>query len=148
MFPVCKALKKDFSFICVSSDVITFRFSNRPRMFPLAHGREGVVEAHRNVADEQAASVGDFQAGWRAVHQAVGFKRRERREFRRKVFREVEAELLRHRGVIEREIAHHAHDGFAADFVLVGQEICALERHPAGVHGRLPFRQFLLVLAQ
>jgi len=48
-------------------------------MFPLAHGREGVVEAHRDVADEQATGIGDFQAGRRAVYQTVGFKRRERR---------------------------------------------------------------------
>ena len=26
-------------------------------MFPFSHGGEGVVEAHRNVADEQAAGV-------------------------------------------------------------------------------------------
>jgi len=95
-------------------------------MFPLAHRREGVVEAHRDVADEQAAGVGHFKAGRRAFHQAVGFQRRERREFRREVFREVDAELLRHRGVIEREVAHHAHDGLPPDFVLVGQEIRAL----------------------
>jgi len=70
-------------------------------MFPLGHGREGVVKAHRDVADEQAARVGHFQAGRRAAHQAVCFKRSERREFRGEVFREVDAELLRHRGVIE-----------------------------------------------
>ena len=37
--------------------------SNRPRMFPLAYRRERVVEAHREVADEQTAGVGDFEAG-------------------------------------------------------------------------------------
>ena len=34
--------------------------------------------------------------------------------------------FLRHRGVVEREVAHHAHDGFAADFVLVGEKIRAV----------------------
>lgn len=46
-------------------------------MLALASGREGVVEAHCDVADEQAARVGDFEAGGVALHQTVSFKRRE-----------------------------------------------------------------------
>jgi len=54
---------------------------NRPRMFPLGHRCEGVVEAHRDVADEQTAGVGHLQASQGAFHQAVGFQRRERGKF-------------------------------------------------------------------
>lgn len=63
-------------------------------MLPLARRRQGVVEAHRDVADEQAAGIGDFEAGGRAFDKPVGFKRRERFEFLREVLREVDAEPL------------------------------------------------------
>src|SRR5208283_1632523 len=71
-------------FLAEISWKIIFR-SNRPRMFPLAHGREGVVEAHGDVADEQAAGVGYLQAGRCAAHQAVGLEWRERGQFAGKV---------------------------------------------------------------
>ena len=48
--------------------------SNRSRMFPFTRRRERVVEAHREVADEQAASVGDFKTIRRKADQAVGGK--------------------------------------------------------------------------
>ena len=43
-------------------------------MFPFARRRERVVEAHREVADEQAAGVGDFKTIGRKTDQAVGGK--------------------------------------------------------------------------
>jgi len=70
-------------------------------MLPLTHRRECVVKAHRNVADEQATGLGHIQANRRALYKPVGLERRERGEFAGKVFREVDAELLRHRGVVE-----------------------------------------------
>jgi len=75
-------------------------------MFPLAHRREGVVEAHRNVANEQAAGVGHFQAAGVRRTRPSASSGASRREFRREVFREIDAEFLRHRGVIKRQVAH------------------------------------------
>lgn len=43
-------------------------------MPPLAHRRQRVVEAHGDVADEEAADVRHFQAAGNAAHQAVGFQ--------------------------------------------------------------------------
>ena len=48
--------------------------------------------------NRRPASVTSRPAGL-AFHQAVGFKRRERGEFLGKMLLEVDAELLRHRGV-------------------------------------------------
>jgi len=67
---------------------------NCPRMFPFAHGRERIVETHRDVANEQTSSIGDFETSRRAFHEAVGFEWRERGEFAGEVLREVDAELL------------------------------------------------------
>ncbi len=47
---------------------------NRLGMFALACRRERVVEAHREVADEQAAGVGDFKTSRRKSDQSVGGK--------------------------------------------------------------------------
>ena len=115
-------------------------------MPPFIRRAKRVVETHCDIADEQTAGVRDFQAAGLEFHQAVGGERREQRQFLFKMLFEVDAEFLRHRGEIEREIAHGAHDGFAADLVLAGHEIGLVQRHLAGIHGGLPLRQFLLIL--
>ena len=71
---------------------------------------------------------------------------REGFEFALEMRGEVQAEPLRHRGVIERQIAHDAHDGFAADFVFLGHDIAASERRLAGVERGVVFRQIFFVL--
>src|SRR6267142_1317066 len=99
------------------------RLSNRLGMSPLIRRAERVVETHRDVANEEATGIGDFKAAGFAFHEAIGFKRRERREFFFKMLLEVDAELRAHRGEVEREVAHGPHDGFAAELVLIDHEI-------------------------
>lgn len=70
-------------------------------MSPLARSRQCIVKAHCNVTDEQSSSIGDFEASGVALHQTVGFERRERGELAGKVFLEMDSEFLRHRGEIE-----------------------------------------------
>jgi len=60
-------------------------------MSPFTRRRERIVETHRDVTDEEAAGVGDFQAGRSAFHEAVSFKRGERRKFAAEVLLEVDA---------------------------------------------------------
>jgi hypothetical protein len=62
-------------------------------MPPLIRRAERVVETHRDVADEQAAGVGDFETAGLAFHESVGGKRRERREFFGKMLLEVDADF-------------------------------------------------------
>ena len=115
-------------------------------MSPLIRRTERVVETHRDVADEEASGLGDFEATGLEFHQAVGGKRRERCEFLFKMLLEVDAKFLRHCSEVEREVAHRPHDGFAADFVLVAHDVSLVQRHFACVHGGLPLGQLLLVL--
>src|ERR1035437_750239 len=63
--------------------------SNRLGMSPLIRRAERVVKTHRDVADEQTSSIGDFEAAGLALHEAVGFKQRERCEFRREMLLEI-----------------------------------------------------------
>ena len=101
-------------------------FSNRLGMSPLIRRAEGVIKTHREVADEKPAAVGDFQTGQRALHQPVGFKRNQGREFTGEVLLKVDTQLLRHCGEVKREVTHHAHDRFTADFIFLGQEVGAV----------------------
>jgi len=48
-----------------------------PRMFSLAHRSQRIVETHGDVPDEQPPGIGHFEAGGAALHQTIGFKRRE-----------------------------------------------------------------------
>ena len=112
----------------------------------LAHRSQRVVEAHGNVADEEAARLGDFQSAGGAFHESVGLKGREGCEFAGEMFGEVDAETFAHCGEVEREVAHHAHDRLAAAVVLLGHKICPVQRRAARVHGGLPRGQFLFVL--
>ena len=59
---------------------------------------------------------------------------------------EVKAETLGHSGVVEGQIAHDAHDGFAADFVFVGHEIATGEGGAAGIECSVVFGQLFFVL--
>ena len=70
-------------------------------MPPFIRRAERVVETHRDVADEEAAGVGHFNAAGLLLHETVGSKRREQREFLGKMLLEVDAELLRHRSEVE-----------------------------------------------
>src|SRR5712671_7941464 len=78
---------------------------NRPRVFALAHRRQCIIEAHRDVTDKETPGIGHLKAGRGAAHQAIGFVRRERFELALEMRGKIYAEFLRHRGIIERKIA-------------------------------------------
>ena len=73
-------------------------------MSAITSGRKRIVEAHRDVADEKSARIGDFESGRCAANQSIRFVRRESREFLGEVLLEVDAKLLRHGGEIKREL--------------------------------------------
>jgi hypothetical protein len=54
---------------------------NGPGVLTLSNRRKGIVETHRDVANEQAARIGDFYPGRGAVNQTIGFKIRQRFDF-------------------------------------------------------------------
>lgn len=63
-------------------------------MSALIRRAERVVETHRDVADEETAGVGHFEAAGIELHEAVGGKRRERGEFLLKMLLEIDAETF------------------------------------------------------
>ena len=59
-------------------------------MPPLIRRAERVVETHRDVADEEAAGVGHFEAAGLEFHEAVGGEGRERGELLFKMLLEID----------------------------------------------------------
>ncbi len=88
-------------------------------MLALRCGRKGIIKAHGDVADEEAPGLGHFEALGRAADQVVGFEWRQGFDLAPEIGGEINAESLGHRRIVQRKIAHDAHDCFTPELVFL-----------------------------
>ena len=79
----------------------------------------------------------------RLDQQTVGFHVVQRLHFRGEVLFEVQAQQLRHALIVQAEVAHQAHDRGAAEPVLLGHDVAAVQRQFASLQRPVIGRQFL-----